>query len=227
MNTVAVGLRVVAALAVGARPAYRPGSPVVHLFIGPATRSGRYGSAAGGTVCGTRTRRLTLGAGPVFAPDLGGRRFCRRCTSALPTSLGTDVHRLVARTDVEAAYGHLSLPALETAAQWTRMVDDTHLLARVAAVVLGPPKLFGTRDAYEQRIYDLDQTLIRRRDGFRVAEMTDEEREAAAARREADDDHAARVIAARRKEIAVARAVDRRSQGHYLRPHERELLDTA
>lgn len=224
---VGVGLRVVAAFAAGAAPAARTRSRVVHLYVGKPSRSGRYASTKGRVVCGVRCLRLPLLSPGSDVADLGGRRFCRRCTSLVPTSLGTDVHRLVAREDIAAAYGHLTIRDLRTAARWTTSVDDTHLVARVAAVVLGPPKMFGRRSADEQAVFDLDRFIIRRRDQLRARELTAEEIEDRRARQEADSVRDAAVLASRRKSDAMDRALDRRNRGAYLTPWERQLVNTA
>lgn len=226
MTTPGLSLRVVAALAADALPAYRPRSGVVHLYLGRPTASGRYASVQGVTVCRSRTGRLHLQPG-WNGLDLRGRRWCRSCTRLLPTALGTDVCRLVSREDLDRAYGHLSLPALETAAMWTTSVDDTHRVARVASVVLGPPQMYGARDAYAQRIYDLDQKLNARRRTLRVVEMTPEEREAAARVREDEADDRRRTRVARRKSIARERAIERRRRGVYMTPRDKALADSA
>lgn len=223
MTTGALGLRVVAALAAGARPAARRRSPVVHLYIGSPSRSARFASAAGRVLCGVRTLRLPLLEGGSSTFDLGGRRFCRRCTSLLPTSLGTDVHRLVARTDIEIAYGHLSLPDLATAAAWTRTVDETHQVGRVLSVVLGAPQLYGTRGVYEQRVFDVHQALIQRRSDMNAIASAEENRQVR--EDEAADRRQTRV--SRSKAAARERATERQRAGLYVTARDKELLNSA
>lgn len=212
MAVVALAVRVVAAVADGAHLAHRP-TGVVHIVSGPLTPSGRFAAAGARTACHprTRTRRLSVieRLGGTF--DLHGRRFCRRCTAALCQ----DTPRLVSRDDWQASFGHLTAHDLLQAAAWTRTVAECHQVGYLASVVLGPGN---TRQA--------DQLLARRRNVLARAERTPEEVEAAAARREAQQLEDARVLAARTATARLNRALDRRTRGAYLMPHERELLDT-
>ncbi len=222
MPTVAPGLRVVAALAAGARPAARRRSSVVHLYVGPISRTGRYATVAGRVLCGVRCLRLPLLQPVATGLELGGRRFCRRCTSLLPASLGRDVHRLVTRDDSIAAYGHLTVADFAQAAAWTRTVEETYQVGHIASAVLGPPKRFGHRDELEQAVYDLDRVLIARRDRLRLAERTPDEVQAARTRKEMQDEESERARQSRIKAYQDAKHQDRLARGQYTTPWERQ-----
>lgn len=211
-------LRVLAALRAGAHPVVRPRSAVVHLHRGPMTPSGRLIPRAGRTVCRARTGRLhVLEVTPGGAVELGGRRFCRRCTTALPPALGSDVKQLITRDDWATAYGHLVVDDLALAASWSRTVAETYTVATVASIVLGGMP-------HTQAV---DRVVLARRRVLAAAERTPEEIAAVQRDRETQQHNDALIAAGRRRDAAINRAVERRSRGGYLMPHERDLLDTA
>lgn len=222
----AVGLRVVAALAAGARPAARRRSRVVHLYIGRPSRTGRFASVTGRCLCGVRTLRLPLLERTSWVLDLGGRRFCRRCTSLLPTSLGTDVHRLAGAEDRKAAYGHLTIQDLRLAAAWTRTVDETYAVATIASTVHGPchPSAMKrpTTPGDAQDRYDLEVEILARRDKLRAAERTPDEIHAARTRREMQAAETERVRLDRLRDQQTATHHQRIRDGRYTTAWERE-----
>ena len=214
MSTLSPALRVLAAVRSGAHLAGRPRG-VVHLYSGPLTRSGRFVPAAGLTVCRAATRRLTVVEPPLpsKAPDLGGRRFCRRCTAALPPSLGVAVQQPVSRDDWAAAYGHLTVDDLVLAARWTQSTGECHQVGLVASIVLGPQ---GKRP--------VDDAIKARRPKLVAAERTEQERAENHARRDAADAEHARIIRADREDRRRSRIHERRRHGGYLTPWERQLI---
>lgn len=227
-----VSLRILAALHAGAQLVHRPRG-VVHLYAGPLTPSGRFAAAAGRTVCRARTRRLAVLDRPGGTVELGGRRFCRRCTAALPPVLGAVVQHPVSRDDWQAAYGALTLDDFETALAWSgcgraASLEDwaaaaagTHTLGYLLSVVHGPQPFRRPTDAHGARLYDLHAAIVTARHRFAANARTPEEREAN--RRQAEDLAAQTRLALRahRRADAVARAQDRRG---YRTPYERQLL---
>lgn len=222
MSAVAAPLRLVAAVRAGALLVARPRGVVHVAAAGPLTPSGRALPRASRTVCRGRTGRLYLFTPGVTGVAGSGRRFCRRCTAALPVSLGTAVDELRTRDHDIAAYGHLTADDLTIAASWCRTVEETHQVGRIGLIVLGPAPI--RRDT---PVAAFESTLIARRKSLAAAALSPEEREAAVAAREADVAKSARVNAGRAKQAVIDRITDRANRGHYLLPHERELRDSA
>jgi len=156
--------------------------------------------------------------------DLGGRRFCRRCTSLLPTSLGRDVHRLVTPDESKAAYGHLPPAAFKTAVAWCRTVDETHQVGRIILDIYGPPPMSRRCSPERQEIYKLHRALVKRRDTLRVRELSDEDRAEQVARREDETAEHARLVAAKKREDRATRAHDRHRRGEYVPLWDRPLI---
>lgn len=221
---IAPGVRLVAALRFGAVLVARPRG-VVHVHDGRLTPNGSV-PASVRPFCGTRSRRLRV-VGTVDAmPNLiGGRRFCRSCTRRLPAALGRRVSEPGPRDEWLATYDGLTVEDLTVAARWTRTVDETYQVDRLALMLHGPKPL-RPATAEQCALRDLHDLIEKRRRDLTRAAQTPEERAEAEARREAADHDRRRLAAARSKDAAVARAVERRERGQYLMPHERELLGT-
>lgn len=237
-SSVPASLRVLAAVRAGAHLAHRPHG-VVHVHTGPLTPSGRYAAAAGRTVCGTRTRRLVVLDTAGGRVELGGRRFCRRCTAVLPTSLGTAVQHPVNRDDWLTAFGALTLDDFAAALAWSGCRRDatgdawtaaaaaTHTLGFLLSVVHGPKTFRRPADEHGGQLHDLHVAIETARRTFERNALTPEQREQVARAREADDLERTRLNAARRREDQHARLVDRRNRGSYLTPWERDQLASA
>lgn len=136
--------------------------------------------------------------------------------------------RLVSRDDFAAVFAGLTVELLLQAAVWTgrrdgaspeewaAAVEETHQIGYVASVVLG-----------YQAAAPVEDVLIPRRNRFRTRALTDEQRAANVRAREAEAHNAALMAAGRRRDAQLARAVDRKTRGQYLMPHERELLNSS
>jgi hypothetical protein len=228
-------IRVLAAVRGGAHLVHRPRG-VVHVHRGPLTPSGRYAAAAHRTVCGTRTRRLSVLEAPGGQLGLGGRRFCRRCTAVLPPSLGTAVQHPVTREDWALAFGHLTLDDFVTALSWSGCHRDapldawaaaaagTHTLGFLLSVVHGPQPIRRPQDPNRARLYELHAAIVTARRRFENNARTPAEREQAIRDREAEELERIRVQAGRRKEDRRAVLTDRRNRGSYLTTWERDFL---
>lgn len=226
-------LRILAALRGGAHLVHRPRG-VVHVHTGPLTPSGRFAAAAGRTVCGTRTRRLVVLDSVGGRVELGGRRFCRRCTTVLPPSLGTAVQHPRTRDAWGVAYESLTLDDFATALAWAGCRRDaditawsaaaaaTHTLGFVLSVVHGPKPMLRPVDAAGARLFELHSAIESARRTFERNARTPEEREQAARAREAEDLERARIQTARHRADQHTRLIDRRNRGQYLTPWERE-----
>lgn len=228
-------LRILAAHRAGAHLVHRPAG-VVHVHTGPLTPSGRYAAATGRTVCGTRTRRLTVleqAGGPL---DLRGRRFCRRCTAVLPPAWGTAVQHPVSRDDWARAYGHLTLDDFATAlawsgcrrdasyADWATAAAATHTLGFLLSVVHGPQPIRRPSDPIGAQLYDVHAAIVTACRRFEGNALTPAEREQAARNRDAEALDRLRVQDGRRKEDRRAALIDRRNRGSYLTTWERDFL---
>lgn len=228
MTVVAPAVRLVAALRSGVRLVARPGG-VAHLYAGALTPSGRWVVRAGRTVCGARTRRLQVLAGGCADLDPGrGPRMCRRCMPVLPPSMGRP-GGLVSRDDWLAAYAHLTVEDLKTAARWACTVDQSHQVGFLAQLLFDPPKRHTRRplEGHDADVVELHRLIETRRRVLVATERTPEER-AHLEQQRADETHN-RALAdrARRQEAAVDRALERSARGGYLLPHERQLLSSA
>lgn len=228
-------IRVLAAVRAGAQLVHRPRG-VVHLYAGPLTPSGRFAAAAGRTVCRTRTRRLSVleqARGPL---ELDGRRFCRRCTAALPPVLGAVVQTPVTREEWASTYAALTLDDFATALAWAgcgrdaapddwrRAAAATYTLGYLLSVVHGPKPFRRPADDTGARVFDLHTGIDRARRVFERNALAPEEREAAARAREAEDLDRLRVQRGRAREDRRARLIDRRNRGSYLTTWERHFL---
>lgn len=222
--TIAPAARVMAALRAGAHLAHRPRG-VVHVYTGPLSPSGRFAAAAGRTVCGTRTRRLSKLECAEGRLDLGRRRFCRRCTRGLPPVLGQVNYMPVSRDQWAAAFAALTVDDLTLIARWARTVEETHQAGYLASVLLGPASMREpTASGPDRDRWLLEQTILRRRRQLVAAARTPEEREQAVRDQEAEALDRARVNAARREADRLDVLVDRRRRGSYLTPWERDFL---
>lgn len=222
----AAPLRVLAAVRAGAHLVARPVG-VVHLAeAGPLTSSGLFLPRSSGPYCGARTRRLRVFGAGVSGLQAAGRRFCRRCTAALPLSLGADVKQLRTRDDDLTAYGHLTVADFTVAATWCRTVEETHQVGRIALVVHGPTPVRRPTDpagtAYD--LWAFEQALLSRRRTLAVRALTPDE----LAAREAERDQQALVDDLARRGRARSRRLDRlhdmANQGRYLTRSEREEI---
>lgn len=228
---VALGVRITAALHGDVVLVARPRG-VVHLHAGAVTRSG--GSVPAGTrpLCGVRSRRLrVLGADLAAATGVAatGRRFCRTCTTLLPPRLGRAV-RLVSRDDWIAAYdGVLTVADLHLAARWSREVWETEQVDRLLMALHGPkpPHRKAAVALGALELLDAYEAAAKRRERLVAAAMTDEQRAEAADLQDAARFNSRLVRQAQRREIALARLLERQTAGSYLYPHERELLNSA
>jgi len=115
----------------------------------------------------------------------------------------------------------LTVEDLLHAASWTRCVDETHQVQRLANQLHGPTPIRPRTDEQKRRAL-IDTICQNRRRRFENAGRGEEN----AARARAEADERARIQAARRREAQVARAYDKRREGRYLMPHERALLGT-
>lgn len=223
MTEVALGLRIVAATRAGAMLATRPRSQVVHLVPpGPLTPSGRFLPRAARTVCRGRTGRLHLLPADVSGVGRAGRRFCRRCTAVLPTSLGTTVSTIHTRDAIETAFAHLQLPDLVVANAWARTVAESYQVGTVASVVLGPaPFRRPTAEGAARQRWQLERSILARRDRLRQAERTAEQREADQRIRDAEADDRRRTTEAARTEAAREADDYRRRHGRYRTPWDK------
>lgn len=224
MTTPAVGLRVVAALRSGASGVARPHG-VVHLYSGPCTRSGRAVPRARRPLCGVRTRRLSVVVRPGRMVELGGRRFCRRCTTALPAQ------RLVSRDDWVQAFRSLTVADLAQAARWCRSVDETHQVATLASRLFGPPLLHVKRPTVQQsELVRLDDLILTVRRDREIRDRTPADLLRLEGERAAAHDAAAaslRIAEARRQEDRLSRAVASARRGGYVMPWDRDLIKSA
>lgn len=223
MSDLSPALRTIAALRAGGHLVGRP-SGVAHIYSGPLTPSGRFVPSKAATVCRAATRRLTVLEG---AAALGpGRRVCRRCQVLLPPALGVETGKqLATRDEWAAAYAHLTISDLVLAAAWCRTVEETHQVGYVTTLVHGPQPFRQPAVGAEGRdLFDLHARVLFRRRQLVAAARTPEEIQAArwAAEDRAEED--ARILASRRQQVAIAKAVDRRTRGQYLTPHERQLI---
>jgi hypothetical protein len=200
--------------------AHRPGSPVVHLYSGPLSPSGRYAAAGGRTVCHARTRRLT-----VLERDLGlldhGRRVCHRCVARL-TSLAGRATQPVSRDQFLAVYRGTTLRDLALMLAIATTVDETHRIGFLAQLLFGTPPVrrpveLSPRQAY----YDLHAAVLRRRRDLHNATRTPEELQAAAQRREAEEFNAKVLEAGRRQTARIDRLSRYSREGRYLTGRER------
>lgn len=223
MSTLSPALRTLAALRAGAHLVGRP-TGVAHIYQGALTPSGRYVPSKAATVCRAATRRLTVLEG---AAALGpGRRVCRRCQVLLPPSLGVETGKqLTTRDEWSAAYAHLTVGDLVLAAAWCRTVEETHQVGYVTTLVHGPQPFRQPAVGAEGRaLFDLHSRVLFRRRQLVAAARTPEEIEEARRRAEDQAEDDARIQAARRRQVAIDQAVDRRNRGGYLTPHERQLV---
>ncbi len=213
--------------------AVRPGSPVFHVYA--RSRSRRTGRIPRGArpVGGCRTRRLYELERVGSVLDLGGRRMCGNCAARL-SSLARRAAQPISRDDFARVYGGragVTLGDLVVALHLCTTVEENRRVAYVASVVHGFLDSTSTRRPVDpgvrQARYDFEVELLRLRRALVSAERDPEEVEAAARLREVEAERDARLAAARRKGAALDRVIDRRNRGQYLRPHERELLDSA
>ena len=226
--TASLPLRVVAATRSGALLAHRARRGcVVHLHTGPRTPSGRFAAAAGRTVCHTRTRRLTVLDTAAPCIDLAGRRFCRRCTTALPACWGSAEARLVTNDDWAETYAHLTVADLVQVTRWCRTVEETHQVGRLALLLFRPAPARRPADgSHAAEVYDLDRFITQRRRHLALEALTPEELEARARAAEIEASNDQMLRESRARAGRVARVQERAARGHYLLPHERELLGT-
>lgn len=221
---IAPGLRIVAALRSGALLVHRPRG-VVHVATGPVTASGRFLSSHGRIVCRARTRRLHVLDRPGGTVELGGRRFCRRCTATLAPSLGVAERQPVSREDWVAAYSHLTVADLAQAARWTQDVEETHQVGRILLMVHGPAPIRRPAEgtAAAER-WALEQEIHARRTHLTLRSLTPEQHaEIEAAKQDAAIDRR-RIESQRRRDHARDRALDRANRGQYRTTWEREHL---
>lgn len=209
----------------------RPHSPVVHVYAGPLTPSGRSIPRAARAVCSARTRRLYVLERDGSVLDLGGRRVCGRCSARL-SATARRAEQPIQRAACVEFYAGLTLADLVVAIAMATTVEETHRIGfamglRFPAPPVRRPEVTSDRDAFMAALFDVNAQLLRRRGELRVAELSPEEREQRAAARDAEAMRDEQIRAARRKADAIARATDRRNAGRYLMPHERELLNSA
>lgn len=227
---IALGLRVVAACRGGALIGYRPNSPAAHLVPGgQATLSGAWVRSTTPPLCGQRTRKLRVGGLPLQVVT-AGRRFCRRCTTRLPWSLGRVAGDVMHRAEIHAAYGHLTIADLRLAAAWTVTVEDTHLVGRVSTELFGRAPMVRpdpARDPDRAALWRLNQYLVKRRDRLREAELTVEARADLAAVQDQRLYERGLIAAQQRRDVATEVALERDREGKYLSGRQQWLIDHA
>lgn len=227
---IAPALRLVAAVRGGAHLTYRPGSRVLHVYRGPLTRSGRWVPRAGRTVCGARTRQLSVLERASLALDSGDRRVCLRCEAAMPDAMGRAVTVDVGSRDaMKAAYDGLTPALLRWAGARCLTSSESHQIGRVASIVLGekPANAPALRSAAQAELAAMWDEIYAHRRHLVDAERTPDERAARDHVKQARRDLEQRIAAQRSKDAQRNRALDRRSRSQYLTPHERELLASA
>lgn len=226
---IAPALRLVAAVANGARLVGRPHSPVLHLYRGPLTPSGSSVPQAGRTVCRARTRRLSvLEPSPSPGLDLHGRRVCRRCMPLLPAALGrsAEVDGFVRMDDWKRTYADLTPGMFEQAGRWARTVEESHQIGMVASLVHGEkPRAPRVRlNPAQVQLADMHAAIEARRRDLVAAERSPEERATNERVRQLEAHDRQRTREARTQEAARTRAQDRARRGRYLAPWERQLV---
>lgn len=227
---IAPALRLVAAISDGARLVARPRSSVLHVYRGPLTPSGRWVPRAGRTVCGARTRRLSVLERASLALDSGDRRVCLRCEAAMPDAMGRAMTVDVESRDaMAAAYDGLTPALLRWAGSRCVTSSESHQIGRVASIVLSekPANAPALRSPAQVDLAAMWDTIYARRRRLEDDERSPEEREGRARAVEADRDRDARIADGRSKAAQLNRAIDRRTRGQYLMPHERKLLASA
>lgn len=212
---------------------HRPGSDVFHVYAGPLTPSGRFVPRAARPVCSARTRRLSVVVRTGVTVHLAGRRMCARCAARMSATAHraaqppSNVHE---RKTFWEATG-VDSPDLVVALAVASSVEEVHAIAHVTTLLKGFFDVSSHRrpetPGKAQGRWDFETELVRRRRELVAAERTEEERTAARAARDAEADDRERTRARRAREAQVDRARDRHRTGQYMRPHERELLDSA
>jgi len=202
----------------------RPGSRVFHAYSGPLTPSGRFIPLAARTVCNARTRRLSVLERVGSVLDLGGRRMCVRCSARLARA-ARRAEQPISRDECLAFYRGITLADLVVATALTATVDETHRVGFVLSLLFGaPPARRPIEFNGRQALFDVDAALVRRRRALRETERTPDELEDLRRRRDEQAYTDGLAIASRRRADRIERAMERRDQGRYLMPHERELL---
>lgn len=221
----ALGIRVVSALRTGAVLVARPRG-VVHFHTGSLTRTGGAVPAGERPFCGTKSRRLRVVGRDVsdIGTAVAGRRFCRSCTGRLPARLGAV--DLVTREGRLAAFGDLSVADLHLAGVWCRNPDETYQVQSVLMLVHGPKPIRPTSPVGVELLAAYD-AIKARRDQLVAAAMTEDEFAALAANREAKAFNQRLVQKNRIREVRIEKAAAIARAGGYLRPDQRELLDSA
>lgn len=213
-------------------PVARPHSEVFHLYVGPLTPTGRFVPRAARSVCNVRARRLVVLPRDGVRLDLGGRRACGRCASALAAA-GRRAPQPNNRDAAVAFYDGLTLTDLVLAITMATTTDETYRIGFAMglrfppAPPMRPRVLEFDRDRFAAALFDVNAALLATRDRLRMAERTPEEIAAAEMSREMEAAEREQIADARRRADRINRAVDRRNRGSYLMPHERDLLTTA
>jgi hypothetical protein len=206
----------------------RPTSPVLHIYAGPLTLSGRWVPSSRRTACRAHTRRLTVLARTGATLELGGRRVCARCSARL-FAVARRAEQPVTREQWLVAYAGVTLGDLATGLAVASTTDETHSLGFVAKLLHGAPPVRRDLAATLRHaaVFDLHAEIVARRRALIAAGRTPEEIEAAQRQREAEAFNDQLIQQARRRDAAIDRAVDRRNRGGFLLPHERQLVDSA
>jgi hypothetical protein len=112
---------------------------VAHVYVGPLTPSGGFVPRCRRTVCGTRTRRLTVD-GPVPVDTASARRMCRRCTTCLHLGKNSQVVQLpTRREDWQAEFAGVTAWHLAVVAFMAETVTEVERLEWLALLVVGFP----------------------------------------------------------------------------------------
>lgn len=203
--------------------AHRPGSPVVHVYLGPVTPSGRFAGAGGRTVCHQHTRRLTVLDRDLTLLD-HGRTVCARCRTRL-ASLAAGLGRLVSRDDHLAAFRGSTLRDLVLALALCRSVDETHRVSFIGQLLFGPPPVRRPVEVSPQQAWhDLSVAIVATRHALAKAGRTPEELEAIRQQREADEFNAKVLEAGRRQTARIDKLTRRATAGQYLTGKERDEI---